>query len=75
MAAQVLADHESQLEEAALLRLASDPYLSLLRWLSASLCPTTSYQASTGAVRDRQERRGREIEHLRGSEGQVLPFA
>ena len=61
MAAQVLANHESQLEEAAFLRLASYPDLSLLRWLSAALCPTTSYQTGTGTVRNRQERRGGEV--------------
>jgi hypothetical protein len=66
-AAQVLAHHESQLEEAALLRLASDPDPSVLRWLSAAFRPTSSYQTSTGAVRDRREGRGGKVGCSRGA--------
>ena len=66
MPAQVLADHESQLEEATFLHLASDPDLSLLRWLPSALCPTASYQTGTGTVRDREERRRGKVGCFRG---------
>ena len=67
MEAQFPADYEPQLEEAAFLRFASNPGLSLLRWFSTSFCPSTSYQTSAGTVGNRQEGRGREIGFILGS--------
>ena len=67
MEAQVQVDYEPQLEEAAFLRLASNPGLSLLRWLSTAFCPSTSYQTSAGTVGNRQEGRGTEIGFILGS--------
>jgi len=64
--AQAPVGHEYQLEEAALLSLASDPGLSLLRRFPAAFCPSTSYQTGTGAVRNRQEGRRGEISFSRG---------
>jgi hypothetical protein len=48
-------NHASQLEEANRLRLASDPRLSMLRWLSTALRSAKSYQTRSGTVGGRQE--------------------
>ena len=67
-AAQAQPDHELELEEAAVLRLASNTGLSLLRRLSAALRPAKGYQAVAGTVGDRQEGRGREVGCSRGQQ-------
>ena len=61
MAAQGQADYESQLEEAAVLRLASNPCFPVLRWFSAAVCTATSHKAGARTVRNRQEDRGTEV--------------
>ena len=61
LAAQAQADHEPELEEAAVLRLASNLGLPLLRWISAAIRPAKSYQAGAGTVGDRQRRTGKAV--------------
>ena len=61
LAAQAQADHELELEEAAVLRFASNFGLPLLCWLPSAVRSAQRYQAGPGTVGDRQRRTGKEV--------------